>query len=205
MIRYQSEYSNQVHQLVVSVSRHFWRTKSGEFKHQKKPFEVSLASLGKSEKNHLVHYLISDHFSGLFYMEIAVAPTLPSVTDFLLRAWSRKDMLPFCGLPEMLTVPKTVSDQFPDLLPWLAQNSVEVLPATSGFQAGVRDLRTWEQHLRYELAVNQPSTQAGLDQVTKHLCLELGSNDLFGTAKTERWHAGLGTLRFPLTESKSTC
>jgi hypothetical protein len=39
---YASNYSNEVHQLIVSVSRHYFITRQGFLKHQKKPLEVNL-------------------------------------------------------------------------------------------------------------------------------------------------------------------
>jgi hypothetical protein len=136
-VRYQSDYANQVHQLIVSVSRHLWVTKEGLLRYQRKPLEVSLAKLARTEKRHVVHYLIRDHHSGLLYAEMAVTPQLFSAREFLLRAWSRTDQLSFSGVTDALTVPKTVADAFPDLLHWLDELGVEAIAATSGFQRQV--------------------------------------------------------------------
>ena len=63
-VRYQSDYPNQVHQLIVSVSKHLYITARGEIRFQKKAFDVSLDKIGKLPKEHLVHYLLRDHYSG---------------------------------------------------------------------------------------------------------------------------------------------
>jgi hypothetical protein len=65
-VHYQTNYSIEVHQLIICISKHLYVTKSGPIKYQQKSFDVSLAKVDKAEKEHLVHYLIRDHFSGVF-------------------------------------------------------------------------------------------------------------------------------------------
>ncbi|HYH05706.1 MAG TPA: hypothetical protein VEK11_01485 [Thermoanaerobaculia bacterium] len=200
-VRYRTEYSNEVHQLVVSVSRHLWIGKDGAIRHQVKPFEISLAKLATSAKRHIVHYLVRDHHSGAFYAEIATSPNLPDVRKFLLRAWSRKDHLSFCGVPEFLTVPQTVDAQFPDLLTWLDDLGVEIVEATSGFQAGVRDLKTWEDDFRYNLAWYPADDLDRLPALSESMCYDLTERELFNRPHVNRWRAGLRNLRFPLPDN----
>jgi hypothetical protein len=45
----------------------------------------------KAESVHLVHYLIRDDFSGVFYAEIHSGSPLIPVEEFLFRAWSQKE------------------------------------------------------------------------------------------------------------------
>jgi hypothetical protein len=196
-VRYQSDYANQVHQLIVSVSRHLWVTKEGLLRYQHKPFEVSLAKLARAEKRHIVHYLIRDHHSGLLYAEIAVAPQLFSTREFLLRAWSRKDRLSFSGVPDALTVPKSVADAFPELLPWLDELDVEIIAATSGFQAGVRDLKTWEEKVRHALDWYPADDLGHLPALAEMLCWNLVEEPLHQRQHVERWRRSVRTLRYP--------
>jgi hypothetical protein len=90
-VHYQSEYANQVQQLIVSVSKHFQVKKNGHLTYQKKPIEVDLLKLSKSNRNHLVHFLIRDHYSGVFYGEVSPSIGLLSLGEFLYRAWSEKE------------------------------------------------------------------------------------------------------------------
>jgi hypothetical protein len=190
MHRYVTHYSNEVHQLVVSVSKHLFITSDGRVKYQMKPFDISLAKLSRSPKEHVVHYLIRDHFSRLFYAEIASSRRITPVEEFLQRAWSEKSLHVLCGLPDYLTVTRTVSNFFPGLVPLVLELGIEIIDATSGFQAGVRDLRTWEDHVRFQLDFKNPLF-ADLSKSTEHLCCDLCEGWAGAESKAERWLAGL--------------
>ena len=47
-----------------------------------------------------------------------------------------------------------VAVAFPKLLPWASSLDVELLEVTSGFQAGIRDVPTWEKYLRMAVSVH---------------------------------------------------
>jgi hypothetical protein len=109
----------------------------------------------RSEKELVVHYLVRDHFSGAFYAEACSSLLLMPVENFLLRAWSKKDEYIFCGMPEYLSIPNTVAEAFPKLLPWVSSLDIELLEVTSGFQGGIRDVPTWENYLRMVFALGE--------------------------------------------------
>jgi hypothetical protein len=132
-VNYQTNYPNEVHQLIVCVSKHLYVTKTGLIKNQQKSFDVSLEKLDKAEKEHLVHYLIRDHFSGVFYAEIHSGKSLIPVEEFLFRAWSPKQGYPFHGMPECILVPKTVSDKFPSVNRLIGEYGIGPIDVTSGF------------------------------------------------------------------------
>jgi hypothetical protein len=132
-VNYQTNYPNEVHQLIVCVSKHLYVTKTGLIKNQQKSFDVSLEKLDKAEKEHLVHYLIRDHFSGVFYAEIHSGKSLIPVEECLFRAWSPKQGYPFHGMPECILVPKTVSDKFPSVNRLIGEYGIGPIDVTSGF------------------------------------------------------------------------
>ncbi|MDA8339807.1 MAG: tetratricopeptide repeat protein [Nitrospiraceae bacterium] len=146
--RYSTDFPNQVHQLLITVSRHLYVLKNGEVHYQKKPFEVDLKNVIKSSKVHIVHYILKDHYSGLFYAELCTQHDLISIEEFLFRAWSKKDNFAFCGMPVLLTVPKSVIDFAPGLISLLNALQISIVEPTSGYQAGVREIRTWENEIR---------------------------------------------------------
>lgn len=147
--RYQTDFSNEVHQLVVSPSKHFYVAKDRTLKYQKKPFEVNLDKTATSKKNHVIHFLIRDHFSGLFYWEICPTDSTLLIEDFLFRAWSKKDHHPLCGVPDFLTIPVKVQSFFPNIVKFVEKIGITYLKVTSGFQGGVRDIRTVEDELGF--------------------------------------------------------
>jgi len=156
--RYQSNYSNEVHQLIVSPSKHYYVTSSGAFKYQKKPFELKLENIDQVKKIHTIHYLLRDHFSGLFYWEICSSNAPIPIYEFLFRAWSKKQYHPLYGIPDFIAVPKNVQSYFPGLISFIEKISVTYIKVTSGFQGGVRDIRTIEDELRI----------AGFDYINPH-------------------------------------
>ena len=146
--RYQSNHSNEVHQLIVTPSKHYFVTSSGTFKYQKKPFEVKLENINSAKKIHTIHYLIRDHFSGLFYWEICTSIAPIPIHEFLFRAWNKKEKHPLYGIPCYMTIPKNVQLYFPDLINFIEKIGIAYIKVTSGFQGGVRDIRTIEDELK---------------------------------------------------------
>ena len=143
--QYRSDYSNQVHQFIVSVSRHFYVTAGGKLKYQKKPFDARLGNRATFTRRHVINFLIRDHFSGLFYAEITDIDNVYSACEFLHRAWSESDDHPLYGIPDMMTLPKNVRAVWPDLAAFLEEETlINLIDVTSGFQGGVRDVRSWE-------------------------------------------------------------
>jgi len=160
MLHYVTDYPNHVHQLTVSASKHYYVTKNGRLKYQHKPMEIRLENVTQSERTHLVHYLLRDHYSGLFFSEVVASNRLVPIEQFLSRAWSKKSDYVFCGIPVLLTVPKTVEAVFPTIKESVAKLGVQFAEVTSGFQGGVRDIRTVEDCLG--LACDQPIELASL-------------------------------------------
>ena len=188
---YKTNFSNEVHQLIVSVSRHFYVTSKGQLKYQKKSFDVSLDKLDKLTKRHIVNYMIRDHFSGLSYVEIVEARNMFPVLEFLHRAWSKKDVCPLHGLPCAVTVPKNVRETWPELVPLLERRNVQSIKVTNGFQGGVREIRKWEERLRSSLRIlevvasgNPPTPEKAYHNAFRMLVHS-------DKVKVERWYRGL--------------
>lgn len=147
IVTYRSLHANETHQLSVTVSKHFFATKDGRLTRQQKPLEVQLRDVHDSKKNHLVHYVLRDHFSGLFYYEFSLAMNLMPVAEFLHRAWSVKSDFPLHGMPHCLSIPGMVRTVFPTIVEQVSRLGIEVIDATSGFQSGIRDIQTIESSL----------------------------------------------------------
>ena len=116
-------------------------------------------------RSHMVIYSLRDHCSGLFYAEVGFGPELPSMREFLARAWRPKpDLidLPLCGVPDLMMIPKTARAAFPDVVRDIERLGVDLVEVTSGFQSGIGDLKTIEGSLGYY--VGKP-----VDQVTSFL------------------------------------
>ena len=189
--RYHSNYSNHVHQLVISVSRHCYVTSQGKFKRQKKPFDVSLEKLN-TIKQHIVHFLIRDHFSGLFYAELADSKNMISVYEFLHRAWSPKGTHPFHGVPYAMTIPKSVQKLWPLLPQFIIEKGIGLIEVTSGFQGGVRDVRTWENGLYPSLYESgYPPDYSEVKAKAPHICLQLSTRSSKRPNKETKWRENL--------------
>lgn len=172
MNRYSTNYANEVQQLSITVSKHLTVLKNGNLKWQWKAADIGVHNFRRSGKTHVVHYLIRDHFSGAFYAEVCTSNELIDVAEFLYRAWSTgKRGSIFAGVPDGLTVPSTVVGLFPGITSLLTAYGIELVKVTSGFQAGIRDVRTWEEEVRC-VFWERPFTElrASAPEVSYNLC-----------------------------------
>ncbi len=138
-------FANQQHQLLVAVSKHFYVQKNGLLKYQEKPLEISLATVKKSRKEHLVYYIMRDAYSGTFFIEITTSQTMLPLAEFLYLAWERKQGKYLWGLPASLSVPQGLVAK--ELVEGLERLGVRLFLPSSGFAAGVRILRDIEDRL----------------------------------------------------------
>lgn len=109
--------------------------------------DVRLDTVEKADKEHVVHYIVADHTSAAFYAELRTSKTLITPIEFLSRAWRRKPDFFFHGVPEHLIVPSVVSSKYCEIEDWLNQLSVGLVLPSSGFYAGIHQLRNWEKDL----------------------------------------------------------
>lgn len=198
MLRYYTEYSNQVHQLNISLSKHFYCLKDGQVKYQEKPFDINWINFAKTGKTHLVHYIIRDHYSNAFYGEIHQVENMISIEDFLFNAWREKNDYQFRGVPKTLLAPRSVIEKFPKLSALYKNVSTIFLQeATSGFNAGVRIIVDWERDLRFITGYYKDCQQ--LHQVQHNIeGVNNTMNTRTGSKKTEgnivKWKLGLREL-----------
>ena len=147
MQQYSSLYPNHVHQVVVSVSKHLYATRTGQLKYQVKPFDISLPDL-PGEKEHVVIFALRDHTSGIGYAEVKVRSALGTLTSFFAKAWGSKATHPFCGVPELLLLPNAAESAFPGTRTSVEGLGVQVLPVASGFQANIGDVKVIESRFK---------------------------------------------------------
>lgn len=196
--RYQSNHSNKVHQLIVTPSKHYFVTSSGIFKHQKKPFEVKLENINKAKKIHIIHYLIKDHFSGLFYWEICSSIAPIPIYEFLFRAWSKKEKHPLYGMPDYMSIPKNIQLYFPGLMSFIEKRGITYIKVTSGFQGGVRDIRTIEDGLKLagfdysnpHQSQTEPPFELVLERVPE-ICRRFSDSLYCKPSKRDVWLSGI--------------
>lgn len=195
MNEYQSNHPNHVHQLVVAVSKHYYASKQGELKYQQKPMEVPLAQAHAATRCNMIVFALRDHCSGVFYSEIAFCPFVPLVRAFLGRAWSQKSDYAFKGLPQLLTIPRTVQEAFPSLAGDVQELGIGLVNVTSGFQSGIRDIKTIERSM--PIAINHPVAQA--HEWLRHIYIS-GAEDasrVRDLSKIELWQSRVPTIRLP--------
>jgi hypothetical protein len=200
MKRYQTNHSNEVHQLIVTPSKHFFVTRNGVLKYQKKPFEIKLENCQDFKKTHIIHYIIRDHFSGLVYWETCTSDAAIPIHEFLFRSWTKKEKQPFYGMPSCMTIPKNVQLFFPGLVNFVETLGIEFIKVTSGFQGGVRDIRTIEDELRcaglFWGDPGQFQTELPFELILEksyEICTRLSDNFYRKPSKKETWLSGFGT------------
>jgi hypothetical protein len=192
---YKTNYSNEVHQLLITASRHLYVLKDGRLKRQKKPIEPRPQSIEDNAKVQVIHFIVRDHYSQAMYAEIHLWFDKISPQNFLWKAWSKKSELPFCGMPEVLILPSS----FGHLAYTLEAMGITTLRPTGGFMAGVRTFRDWEQHLSF--VYNYPfeplhsfeELQAKTNEINR-IYYDRASD---GRSKLRVWESGLKQLRLP--------
>ncbi|HWV73582.1 MAG TPA: hypothetical protein VN040_17795 [Pseudosphingobacterium sp.] len=153
MIRYRSDYPNQVQQLNVSLSKHYHLLKDGTIKWQEKTMDINWKNYQKTGKRHLVNYVIRDHYSSCFYAEMHPVDTMPDIEEFLYRAWSNKEDYEFHGIGKTVMVPQVTLKQFPQLHTFfkLAEDITSLQVPESGFSSGIVAIKEWESNLRFAI------------------------------------------------------
>jgi len=142
--------SNQIHQLMVTVSRHFYVSQKGILTYQDKPFTTKINNYQNSKKELLVYYIVIDRYSGNFIFQVATTKQLFALADFLHYAWRQdKEEKHFWGLPDYIAIPKAISS--PSLFVGLKQVGVTPFTPTSGFPSGGHIIKAIEDHLWSQL------------------------------------------------------
>jgi len=150
MLRYRSDFPNQVHQLNVCFSKHYYLLNDGTIKWQAKEFDINWSNFNKTGKKHLVTYIIRDHFSNCFYAELHSVNKMPLIHEFLYNAWSKKNEYPFYGVPACLIAPKSTQEQFPSIQKFISGfGKLYLQTPTSGFSSAVVSIRQWERFIKY--------------------------------------------------------
>lgn len=179
---YKSDYPNQVHQLNFSISQNYYLLKNDEIKYQTKKFDVNWKNYEKTGKRHLVNYLIRDHFSGCFYVEIFPIDEIPNIKDFLFNAWREKEEFEFCGIPRTLILGRHIMDKFPELHNFSNNIELNIELAQNGFATGIRSLRDWENNIKYFTYYENNKTIQDFQLNIERICREL---NLRNSGKTE--------------------
>ncbi len=182
-----TDYSNQLHQLLVSVSRHLYITKDGFIKYQEKPAAaVSVKDYRKAGRERLVYYVLRDHFSGSFVFQVASTKSLIPLAEFLFYVW-REDAGEekfLWGMPESLSIPKNISS--PGLYSGVEKLGIRSLNPPSGFDSGIRVLRDIEGNLCFLMHRTVDHTVAGLNGLRQKVYRYL-INSSYRDNKFERW------------------
>ncbi|MBB4844328.1 hypothetical protein HNP55_002864 [Paucibacter oligotrophus] len=173
--RYRSPYPNYIHQLFITPSKHLYALKDRRLKWQDKAMEVKLDKIEGADKEHVVHYIVADHTSAAFYAEMRTNKTLMTPIEFLMRAWKKKSDFFFHGVPEHVIVPTAVSSKYPEVRGWLEQLGVGLIPPSSGFQAGIHQVRTWENDVANSISLHSylEKTPCTLDNISVNLAKAL--------------------------------
>lgn len=183
-------FANEIHQLLVSVSRHLYLTARGLVKYQEKPMEPVTGNFACSRKERLVYYVLRDAYSGNFIFQVATTAAMIPLADFLYFGWKEgKEEDHFRGLPLSLSVPKRISS--PGLLTGLRRLDVEPFHPSSGFASGIRILRDLEENLCFEAlgrsAIHTVDTFNNCKSKVYRFMLEGAGRD----SKLEQWRGNL--------------
>lgn len=172
---YKSDFPNQVHQLNISISQHYFLLRDNRIKSQIKKFGINWKNHNKTGKQHLVTYLIRDHYSSCFYAEIHSISNLPKIEEFLYRAWQKKDDYEFWGVGHYLIVPKQTQEMFPTIHNFFDRvRNVKFQNPENGFSSGLRSILEWERNIYYITTLMKDfkyldSFQQNINYINRHI------------------------------------
>lgn len=145
MNHYSSPHPNYAHQLFVTPSKHIYVLKDGRLKWQEKELTTTLREIEDTEREYIVYYIVADHTSSALYAEVHSSKRLPIISEFLRRAWQRKERHFFHGIPKVILTPKVLKIVDPALQSFIEELGVLQAEPSSGFQAGVHQIRNFEK------------------------------------------------------------
>lgn len=187
---YKSDYPNQVHQLNISICKSYYLNKNDEIKHQKKKFDINWQNYTKTGKRHLVHYLIRDHFSNCFYAEIHPINEMPSLKDFLFKAWNKKKNFEFYGIPKTLFLSQNILKENPDILNFEKNiKGFHIELVKNGFGSAIRSIRDWERCISFFLLFDNYNTISDFNNNNEYFCrhFNLRKNSKKKESNLEKW------------------
>ncbi len=157
--------------------------------------EVRLDNVHASNRTHLVHYIVRDHCSGLFFADISPSNKMPSLEKFLMSAWGKKEDYSFCGIPELMMIPKTVETFFPDIIQSINSLGISLVKVTSGFQGGIINTKSVENWLK--LSCDKPVETASIEahHISIIMAKEKSRNGV--DDKISLWEKHVNDLRYP--------
>jgi hypothetical protein len=107
---------------------------------------------GSFERDHVIHFVIRDHYSGFFYAETHPLSKMISLEGFLHHAWATKKNYPFFGLPRSLMIQQHILEFFPTIKNFLGNTSgLHAQLSSSGFEAGIASVKHWEQQFLHQV------------------------------------------------------
>lgn len=150
----------------------------------------------KSEREHIVYYILRDHFSGFYYVEITSTKNMLPLQDFLLRGFLPKPDINFCGIPDALMIPKQVEDYFPRVDKILNTLGIQKIHPPSGFASGMIAVKNWESIMKIPLIPDEGLDDLALwnPRTPVHYC-EVHNSDNFDVWKNR-------TSKVPIPDAK---
>lgn len=197
--KYKTDYSNQVHMLNISICKNLFLLKNNTIKRQEKKFDINWKNYHKTEKTHLVSFVITDHFSSCFYAELHSIESIPKIYEFLYNAWKMKETYRFCGIPETLIVPNITIEMFPEILNFPKHyEDINLQLPTSGFDAGIRHKKTWEEFIRINTYDEDEYKYLNIFQLNNEkICKSCNYNQWEKNCKYNKWLSGKPKLIVP--------
>lgn len=136
-----------------------------------------MEKLFKTNKRHIVNFVIRDHFSNCFYAETFPIDQVPHIKEFLFNAWRKKQHFGFCGIPDYLICSNQVLDTFPELKNFSKNTDLTIQLANQGFSTGVRATRDWETNFKYYCLYKNCRTIQGFQENIESICGDLNTRD----------------------------
>lgn len=134
------------YKFLVVTSKHAYSNKKDICFWQDKPIAKAT-----EHKIPLRYLLMTDADTGAIYGEIVSSADEPSLIEFAARAFANKhEMLSMSGIPASIVIPKkhpVEEEEYKHFQKAMLSLGITLIHPSSGFDAGVRCVRTWESQV----------------------------------------------------------
>ena len=177
--------------LLITVSGHLLIRADGRISYQKKHHGVTLKTLRSAKQDPLIHFFVCDPNYQIQYAEIGRKERLPSIREFLKRAYDAKHSLLSAPIDGEIIVPQGVVDAFPSIIDDLKSLGITGLKPFSASDSGVSFLRNWERAIKYRMCNHSEAIFEKVAPVIPKIAYRASEMSVSGDcdAYDRLWHA----------------
>jgi hypothetical protein len=177
-----SLHPNHVHQYDTTLFSQWYLEQDGSVHFPGLAHEVWRNKPPKDGRVRVIRSMLTDHFSGAFYVNYSTTDRRTDMAAFLYQAWQRKEdheSYPFCGLPQILYLDKGAAAHAAESRNLFSRLRVQPIPHEPGnprAKGQVENMmRVWENRFELRLTFQRPRSIAELNHLAYQEAIRLNA------------------------------